>query len=72
MNESEIPIDISINKLQDFLVTRRIVEKNWARNLNNANIKTKISSALQDVPAHQELIQLLSGTRKFLQWIENN
>lgn len=70
MNEADIPIDISLNKLQDFLVTRRIVDKNWARNLNNAKIREKISSALQDVPAHPELIQLLSGTRKLLKELQ--
>uniref|UniRef100_A0A182SQY6 Uncharacterized protein n=1 Tax=Anopheles maculatus TaxID=74869 RepID=A0A182SQY6_9DIPT len=59
MNEADIPIDIAAGKLLDWLISRRIVDKNW--HLNIRNIRNKISNALTDMPAHDELLQLLSG-----------
>uniref|UniRef100_A0A034WEC0 CDK5RAP3-like protein n=1 Tax=Bactrocera dorsalis TaxID=27457 RepID=A0A034WEC0_BACDO len=60
MNEADIPIDIHTLKLQDWLVSRRIVPKTIQKNIKE--IHTKISNALQDMPANDQLIKLLSGT----------
>uniref|UniRef100_A0A182UF71 Uncharacterized protein n=1 Tax=Anopheles melas TaxID=34690 RepID=A0A182UF71_9DIPT len=59
MNEAEIPIDIAAGKLLDWLISRRIVDKNW--HLHIRNIRNKISNAITDMPEHDELLQLLSG-----------
>ncbi|XP_055546367.1 CDK5RAP3-like protein [Wyeomyia smithii] len=59
MNEADIPIDIHVGKLQDWLVSRRIVGKNWHHNVRE--VRSKISNALTDMPAHEELVQLLKG-----------
>ncbi|XP_058058202.1 CDK5RAP3-like protein [Anopheles bellator] len=59
MNEADIPIDIHAGKLLDWLVSRRIVDKNW--HLHIRNIRNKISEAITDMPAHDELLKLLSG-----------
>ncbi|XP_053697732.1 CDK5RAP3-like protein [Sabethes cyaneus] len=59
MNEADIPIDIQVGKLQDWLVSRRIVNKNWHQNVRD--IRSKISNALTDMPAHDGLVQLLKG-----------
>jgi hypothetical protein len=61
MNEQDIPIDIHIGKLQDWLTSRRIVNKNW--NMYIRDIRDKISNAIQDMPASEDLVRLLSGTR---------
>ncbi|XP_017839782.1 CDK5RAP3-like protein isoform X2 [Drosophila busckii] len=60
MNESEIPIDIATLKLQDWLISRRIVPKNVQAPLKD--IHAKISNALQDMPANEQLIKLLTGS----------
>ncbi|XP_004525972.1 CDK5RAP3-like protein [Ceratitis capitata] len=60
MNEADIPIDIHTLKLQDWLISRRIVPKTIQKNIKE--IRTKISNALQDMPANDQLIKLLSGT----------
>uniref|UniRef100_A0A1Q3FBF7 Putative cdk5 activator-binding protein n=1 Tax=Culex tarsalis TaxID=7177 RepID=A0A1Q3FBF7_CULTA len=59
MNEADIPIDIHAGKLQDWLVSRRIVAKTWHQNVRE--VRSKISSALTDMPAHDGLVQLLKG-----------
>uniref|UniRef100_A0A182NBZ5 Uncharacterized protein n=1 Tax=Anopheles dirus TaxID=7168 RepID=A0A182NBZ5_9DIPT len=59
MNEADIPIDIHAAKLLDWLISRRIVDKNW--HLHIRNIRNKISNAITDMPEHDELLQLLSG-----------
>ncbi|KAL9922647.1 CDK5RAP3 protein homolog [Glossina fuscipes fuscipes] len=59
MNEADIPIDIHTLKLQDWLVSRRIVPKNIQPALKD--IRIKISDALQDMPSHDQLILLLKG-----------
>lgn len=60
MNEADIPIDIHVNKLQEWLISRRIVDKNWFRHVRD--IRNAISEAIKDMPAHEELIKLLSGS----------
>lgn len=62
MNEQDIPIDIHVNKLQDWLVSRRIVEKNWFRQVKD--VRNNINEALKDMPAEEGLVKLLSGARK--------
>lgn len=62
MNEQDIPIDIHVNKLSDWLVSRRIVDKNWQRNVKD--VRNKINELLKDLPPNNELIELLSGSCK--------
>ena len=35
MSEAEIPIDIAVRKLLDWLVSRRIVNRNWHEGVTN-------------------------------------
>ena len=63
MNEQDIPIDIHVNKLSDWLVSRRIADKNWQRNIKD--VRSKINEALKDMPGNEKLIELLSGSCKF-------
>ncbi|TMW41853.1 hypothetical protein DOY81_013067, partial [Sarcophaga bullata] len=58
--EAEIPIDIHTLKLQDWLISRRIVPKNIQAALKD--IRSKITNALQDMPSNDELIKLLKGS----------
>ncbi|KAJ0177645.1 hypothetical protein K1T71_006518 [Dendrolimus kikuchii] len=60
MDESNIPIDINIGKLQDWLVSRRHVNKEWQKNI--LAIREKINNAIQDMPAHDDIAALLSGS----------
>lgn len=62
MNEQDIPIDIHVNKLSDWLVSRRIADKNWQRNIKD--VRNKINEALKDMPGNEKLIELLSGSCK--------
>jgi CDK5 regulatory subunit-associated protein 3 len=62
MNEQDIPIDIHVNKLQDWLVSRRIVDKNWQRQVKE--VRNNINEALKDMPANDQLVKLLSGARE--------
>ncbi|XP_048005021.1 CDK5 regulatory subunit-associated protein 3 [Leguminivora glycinivorella] len=60
MDESNIPIDINIGKLQDWLVSRRHVNKEWQKNI--IAVREKINNAIQNMPAHQDIAALLSGS----------
>ncbi|XP_038220146.1 CDK5 regulatory subunit-associated protein 3 [Zerene cesonia] len=60
MDESNIPIDINIGKLQDWLVSRRHVNKEWQKNI--LPVREKINNAIQDMPAHNDIAALLSGS----------
>ncbi|GBP65621.1 CDK5 regulatory subunit-associated protein 3 [Eumeta japonica] len=60
MDESSIPIDINIGKLQDWLVSRRHVNKDWQKNI--LPIREKINNAIQDMPQHDGIAALLSGS----------
>ena len=64
MNEQDIPIDIHVIKLQEWLVSRRIVDKNWYRHVKD--VRNMMSEAIKDMPANEELIKLLSGDREFV------
>ncbi|KAL4720628.1 hypothetical protein ACJJTC_015309 [Scirpophaga incertulas] len=60
MDESNIPIDINIGKLQDWLVSRRHVNKEWQKSI--LAVREKINNAIQDMPAHNDIAALLSGS----------
>ncbi|CAG2110065.1 unnamed protein product [Medioppia subpectinata] len=59
MSESTLPIDIHTNKLLDWLISRRHCQKEWQHLLSE--IRTKIKSAIQDMPPNASISQLLSG-----------
>ncbi|KOB66664.1 putative CDK5 regulatory subunit associated protein 3, partial [Operophtera brumata] len=56
--ESNIPIDINIGKLQDWLVSRRHVNKEWQKNI--IAVREKINNAIQDMPAHDGIAALFN------------
>ncbi|XP_053605750.1 CDK5 regulatory subunit-associated protein 3 isoform X2 [Plodia interpunctella] len=58
--DSNIPIDINIGKLQDWLVSRRHVNKEWQKNI--IAVREKINNAIQDMPVHNGIASLLSGS----------
>lgn len=60
MQESNIPIDINIGKLQDWLISRRHVNKEWQKGI--LPVREKINSAIQDMPIHDGIAALLSGS----------
>lgn len=59
MDEQNIPIDINTNKLLEWLVSRRHVNKDWQNNI--IKVREKINNAIQDMPAHEGIVKLLSG-----------
>uniref|UniRef100_A0A1B6L5Z9 CDK5 regulatory subunit-associated protein 3 n=1 Tax=Graphocephala atropunctata TaxID=36148 RepID=A0A1B6L5Z9_9HEMI len=59
MQEQNIPIDINTNKLLDWLISRRIVSSEWQKSV--LPVREKINAAIQDMPQHPEIAQLLSG-----------
>jgi len=60
MSEADIPIDIAVRKLLDWLVSRRQVDKDWHKQL--LSIRAKVGEAMKDMPEHHEIKELLSGT----------
>ncbi|KAH9645044.1 hypothetical protein HF086_005589, partial [Spodoptera exigua] len=60
MDESNIPIDINIGKLQDWLISRRHVSKEWQKGV--PAVREKINNALQDMPKHDDIASLLAGS----------
>ncbi|XP_047025908.1 CDK5 regulatory subunit-associated protein 3 [Helicoverpa zea] len=60
MDESNIPIDINIGKLQDWLVSRRHVSKEWQKSA--PAVREKINNALKDMPKHDDIASLLAGS----------
>lgn len=59
MEEQNIPIDINTNKLLDWLISRRHVNKDWQNNI--LKVREQINHAIQDMPAHDGILNLLSG-----------
>lgn len=55
-----VPIDIQISKLLDWLVDRRHCTLKWQNKVQQ--IREKINQALQDMPEHEDIRKLLSGT----------
>lgn len=60
MNEQDIPIDIHLNKLLDWLISRRICPHDWQKNI--LVVRQNINNAIQDMPAVDEIANLLAGT----------
>ncbi|XP_053308996.1 CDK5 regulatory subunit-associated protein 3 [Spea bombifrons] len=55
-----VPIDIQTSRLLDWLVDRRHCALKWQSKVQQ--IREKINQALQDMPEHEEIKSLLSGT----------
>ncbi|KAM8945614.1 CDK5 regulatory subunit-associated protein 3 [Pelodytes ibericus] len=55
-----VPIDIQTSRLLDWLVDRRHCTLKWQNKV--LQIREKINQALQDMPEHEEIRSLLSGT----------
>ncbi|GAB6019163.1 CDK5 regulatory subunit associated protein 3 [Chamberlinius hualienensis] len=60
MQEENLPIDIHTNKLLDWLISRRHCNRDWSNHV--LIIREKINNAIQDMPVHQEISNLLSGS----------
>lgn len=60
MEEKDIPIDINTGKLLEWLLNRRHCNKDWYSKV--LVIREKINNAIQDMPAHDGIVKLLSGT----------
>lgn len=63
LQEQNIPIDIHIGKLLEWLTSRHIVGKNWHTKITE--IRNRIAHAINDMPSHDQLVKLLSGTRTY-------
>ena len=59
-SEADIPIDIAVRKLLDWLVSRRICSRTWHDGVTA--IREKIGEALGDMPEHDGIKQLLTGS----------
>ncbi|XP_074597600.1 CDK5 regulatory subunit-associated protein 3 isoform X2 [Brevipalpus obovatus] len=59
MAEQDVPIDIHASKLLDWLLTRRHCNKDYQTSLNV--IREKITDAIQSMPAHPKITELLAG-----------
>lgn len=57
--EQNISIDINTHKLLDWLISRHIVSASWQTNI--LPVREKINTAIQDMPQHPEIAQLLAG-----------
>ncbi|KAK1130712.1 hypothetical protein K0M31_018825 [Melipona bicolor] len=60
MEEQDIPIDINTGKLLEWLINRRHCTKDW--HVNVLIIREKINNAIQDMPVHEGIAKLLSGS----------
>ncbi|XP_016843000.1 CDK5RAP3-like protein isoform X2 [Nasonia vitripennis] len=60
MEEQDIPIDINSGKLLEWLINRRHCIRDWQTHI--LEIREKINNAIQDMPVHEEIAKLLSGT----------
>ncbi|KOC65049.1 CDK5 regulatory subunit-associated protein 3, partial [Habropoda laboriosa] len=58
--EQNIPIDINAGKLLEWLVNRRHCNKDW--HVTVLIIREKINNAIQDMPVHEGIAKLLSGS----------
>lgn len=59
-NIQNLPIDIQISKLLDWLLDRRHCNLKWQSAVKA--IREKINAAIQDMPENEEIKQLLSGS----------
>nr|CAG4647980.1 EOG090X07S9 [Moina brachiata]SVE93064.1 EOG090X07S9 [Moina brachiata] len=60
MQEQNIPIDIQTSKLLDWVINRRHCTKTWPQQITA--VRSKITSAIQDMPEHEGITKLLTGT----------
>ncbi|KAG0723741.1 CDK5 regulatory subunit-associated protein 3 [Chionoecetes opilio] len=60
MDEHQLPIDIHLPRLVEWLVSRRHVQRDWPGEVEV--VRKKINAAIQDMPEHPEVTRLLSGT----------
>lgn len=60
MEEQDIPIDINSGRLLEWLLNRRHCNKDWQTHI--LAIREKINNAIQDMPVHEGIAKLLSGT----------
>lgn len=60
MAEADIPIDIAVRKLLDWLVSRRICSRSWHEGVTA--IREKVGEAIGDMPEHQGIKELLTGS----------
>lgn len=60
MSEADIPIDIAVRKLLDWLVSRRICSRSWHEGVTA--IREKVGEAIGDMPEHQGIKELLTGS----------
>jgi len=60
MDETSLPIDIQCRKLLDWLISRRICNREWHEKI--CKVREKIGYALKDMPEHPEVRELLSGS----------
>lgn len=60
MEEQDIPIDINTGKLLEWVINRRHCTKDW--HVNVLIIREKINNAIQDMPVHEGIAKLLSGS----------
>nr|XP_012137613.1 PREDICTED: CDK5 regulatory subunit-associated protein 3 [Megachile rotundata] len=60
MEEQNIPIDINTGKLLEWLINRRHCSKDWHSKI--LIIREKINNAIQDMPVHEGIAKLLSGS----------
>ncbi|XP_046846855.1 CDK5 regulatory subunit-associated protein 3-like [Xenia sp. Carnegie-2017] len=58
--QKSLPIDIYYNKLLEWLIDRRHCNSKWSEQV--LTIREKINEAIQDMPAVDEIMQLLSGS----------
>lgn len=61
--ESSIPIEIHAQKLNEWLTSRKHCKKDWHSSIQL--VREKINAAIQDMPEHKEIVELLSGTCKW-------
>lgn len=61
IQEQDIPIDINTGKLLEWLINRRHCTKDW--HIKVLIIREKINNAIQDMPVHEGIAKLLSGSR---------
>uniref|UniRef100_A0A8U8BHX5 Uncharacterized protein n=1 Tax=Geospiza parvula TaxID=87175 RepID=A0A8U8BHX5_GEOPR len=55
-----VPIDIQTSKLLDWLLDRRHCGRRWPAQV--AQVRERIRAALQDMPEHPEIRELLQGS----------
>ncbi|XP_049770734.1 CDK5 regulatory subunit-associated protein 3 [Schistocerca cancellata] len=58
--DQNIPIDIHTNKLLDWMVSRRHVNRDWQNHV--LTVRERINNAIQDMPVHDGIAKLLSGS----------